>query len=336
MFEAHSRMTSLGAKSFLSSSSISSISSSGSSSSSISSFDFSDSSPPASASRSGPERPAQLLSSFTPDELLLPTQPPRFQAVQVPHQVNLRNFRLQATKLASVSDIVVYSASGLASPELLAVAENFLEAQRQIRHRRLNDADTPEELVEYQVFVVVDPFEVFERRYPDLVAVSSHGFSRHRVDFFEREREEMRILTQASPIGEGVWLGNTQDVPLPRDGARSHLSDLESLAAALEHPTEFGQTKNATRSRMVSSDSSSSLDRDEMEDGNPNAFSICVEAHDQAYMATADTLKSFEELLDKVTFNLKPDERLDPSQIVHLECISTGQACVQPGSMVGL
>ena len=347
-YQPHSRISSLGSTSFASTSSVSSFTSSSSSScsSSDSSYDSADSPiTPASATQSGPERRASLLtSSFFPEDLLLPSEPPRFQRPCVPFNVNLRNFRLQASKFATVSDIVVYSADGLSSPELLPTAERFLKAQRDMRRTRLEEDDDEEDLLEYNVFVITDRFDVFERHFPSLVAVDSAGFPRNKVDFFEREREEMRILTQATEIADGVWLGNTQDVPIPALPAirTQHATELSSFGEALRNAVNgtAAQTSGlpaalGPRSRMVSSDSSSSLDREEMEDGNPNAFSICIEAHDQAVMSTPDTFAEYDQLLANAQ-QINKDGSVDADKILHLECISTGQACVSAGSMVSL
>ncbi|KAF8339540.1 uncharacterized protein EI90DRAFT_2249931 [Cantharellus anzutake] len=73
----------------------------------------------------------------------------------------------------------------------------------------------------YNVFVITDPFEVFERDYPDLVALDTNGNPVHHIDFMAREKEEMRQLTQATQICDNLWLGNTADVPL---------ADVNSLA----------------------------------------------------------------------------------------------------------
>jgi len=51
-----------------------------------------------------------------------------------------------------------------------------------------------------------DTFDDFEQHYPELIAVDASGFSRNRVDFIEREREEMQRLTTASEIDENVWV----------------------------------------------------------------------------------------------------------------------------------
>lgn len=52
----------------------------------------------------------------------------------------------------------------------------------------------------------LDPFEVFERDHSHLVAVNAKGRDINRIDFFAREKEEMRELTKASEIADGVWV----------------------------------------------------------------------------------------------------------------------------------
>lgn len=65
-----------------------------------------------------------------------------------------------------------------------------------------------------EIFSLADPFSVFEREYPTLVAIDSHGFTRNKLDFFEREREEMRVLTQATEISPNVWVRTANDCPI--------------------------------------------------------------------------------------------------------------------------
>ncbi|GAA5884779.1 hypothetical protein JCM6882_005390 [Rhodosporidiobolus microsporus] len=166
------------------------------------------------------------------------------------HNVNLRHFNLQAAKYASVSDVVVYGENGI--DETVVEAAARLREAMDYEWKKRGCAG-----VRYNVFVVSDPFSAFEREFPHLVAIDAHGFSRNRINFFDREKEEMRVLTQASEIGENVWLGNTQDVPLAKSYARP-----------------------------LSSDSTSSL----IDDGNPYSFSICVESHDGAPLCASETL----------------------------------------------
>jgi dual specificity MAP kinase phosphatase len=257
-------------------SSFSSLSTSSLSSSSSSAYSLLANSSPSSFSSlpGGPEpRAAVLVSSLNPDDVLSPDDV--FVEPALPSSVNLRNFKLQAAKYASISDIVIYSEQGV-TPEALQLAQRVRHAQKRIFAQRGGMAC---DAVEYNVYVIADPFEAFERdpALSHLVAVDSSGFARNRVDFFEREREEMARLTHASPIADGVWLGNDADVPRhPEPDARGRAKNgTGGLAASLDSITELG----------------------EMEDGNQLAFSICVEAHDQATMVDEETLQGCDRLL---------------------------------------
>lgn len=247
----------------------------------------------------GPEeRPCQLLSSFEADDLLQ-AHANRFARPPLAPGINLRNFRVQATRYASVSDIVIYAARG-PTREAVALARRFADAQDAMRSQRA---------VRYHVYVVTDSFDVFERCHPDLVAVDRRGWPRRKVDFMDREREEMRALTAASEIGDNVYLGNTSDVPVAT-------------------PT------SAVRERVLTSDSASSFGTQVDQDAaNPVGFSVCIEAHDQAQMSRHDYLRALEHQLKRhalaVTSDgrrrdiVRPDATAD---ILHLECLSTTQA----------
>ncbi|CAG8459894.1 13851_t:CDS:2 [Funneliformis caledonium] len=160
--------------------------------------------------------------------------------------VNLRNFKIQVSKYVTLSDIVVYGENGL-NDTVLEIAKQAAWAQQALRENSTNGID-------YEVFVILDPFSFFEKEFPELVALDSHGITRNKVNFLEKEREEMRLLTAASEISHNVWLGNTQDVPVSSD--------------------------------MDPADSAISLI-----DDNPRQFSICIESHDLAEMADQTTLK---------------------------------------------
>ncbi|GAA5946181.1 hypothetical protein JCM10213_001632 [Rhodosporidiobolus nylandii] len=220
--------------------------------------------------------------------------------------VNLRHFALQAAKYASISDIVVYGENGIDE----AVVEMATKVREAVNHEWERRGCRG---VRYNVFIVSDPFSAFERDFPRLVSIDSHGFSRNRLNFFEREKEEMRVLTQASEIGENVWLGNTQDVPLAK-----------------------------TNNRPLSSDSQSSI----LDDGNPFSFALCIESHDGAPLMSPDTLSLADGALnvlesqgqahDEIRRLLRDDNdfieakttvlRPHVDDIVHLEALSTSQA----------
>ncbi|GAA5969879.1 hypothetical protein JCM11641_008072 [Rhodosporidiobolus odoratus] len=220
--------------------------------------------------------------------------------------VNLRHFALQAAKYATISDVVIYGENGIDE----SVVDTAIKVREAMDHEWEKRGCTG---VRYNVFIVSDPFTTFERDFPHLVSIDSLGFSRNRLNFFEREKEEMRVLTAASEIGENVWLGNTQDVPLAK-----------------------------THNRPLSSDSQSSL----LDDGNPYSFAVCVEAHDGSPLMAANTLALADGALnmleaqgqayDEVRRLLRDDNeyveakttvlRPHVDDIIHLETLSTPTA----------
>ncbi|EPQ31721.1 uncharacterized protein PFL1_01054 [Pseudozyma flocculosa PF-1] len=175
--------------------------------------------------------------------------------------VSLRNFKIQCAKYATISDIVVYCPAGY-HPGALRLAQWFREAQDALwRDRQARGLGG----LRYNVFVVTDPFDAFERCCPELVAVDGCGFSRNRVDFVDREREEMQRLTAASEIDDNVWLGCTGDLPgLPG----SDCTDDEPLTPD--------------------------------EEGNPHCFAVCIEAHDAAASPNKARLAHANHFLDAI------------------------------------
>ncbi|GAA5935872.1 tyrosine/serine/threonine protein phosphatase PPS1 [Sporobolomyces koalae] len=234
----------------------SSASSNPSSSSSSSSSDRSSSASPPPAAPS-----ARLVSSYDASQILETDPATGLTSFAIPKlaaQVNLRHFALQAAKYATISDIVVYGEQG--------VDESVVETAR--RAREAIDLERSKQRgngLEYNVFIISEPFSVFEAQHPELVALDASGFPRNYVNFFDREKHEMSALTQASLIGQNVWLGNTADVP-----------------------------KAPVHSRSLSRDSTSSL----LSDGNPNSFAVCIESHDNAALHSSDLLGRVEHALD--------------------------------------
>ncbi|CAG8806681.1 19689_t:CDS:2, partial [Dentiscutata erythropus] len=159
--------------------------------------------------------------------------------------INLRNFKIQVAKYATLSDIFVYGENGV-DDNVMEVAKQIAWAQKLFRKDKPN-------LMEYEVFVIVDPFSYFEEEYPELVSIDSKGVIRNKINFLDREREEMKILTSASEISTNVWLGNTQDVPIS--------SDLDPADSAIS-----------------------------LIDDNPHQFCVCIESHDLAEMPDETTL----------------------------------------------
>lgn len=179
-----------------------------------------------------------------------------------PRGVNLRNFKIQAAKYATVSDIVIYCPAGF-HDGVLRMARWFREAHeaswQERQERELGG-------LRYNVFIVAEPFEEFERSTPHLVAVDQRGYSRNRVDFVDREREEMQRLTAASPLDANVWLGCTADVP------------------------SFGDDEEAE----------DTVNTQWAAESNPHGFSICVECHDTAEVPDNGKLAHASHYLDAV------------------------------------
>jgi dual specificity MAP kinase phosphatase len=156
---------------------------------------------------------SKLRGALSPDELLLePSHPkdlPCFHEIDPRDGFSVRNFQIQACKMATVSDIVVYGDAKTPRDEVLKLAKSISQAQKIWKQRQLaTDRDTPT----FHTFVVTENFETIEKRHPQLVAIDSRGFMTGKVpDFFFWERKEMCIMSKASEISKNVYLGPTPD-----------------------------------------------------------------------------------------------------------------------------
>ncbi|KAK9370217.1 hypothetical protein V1509DRAFT_617090 [Lipomyces kononenkoae] len=120
--------------------------------------------------------------------------------------VGLRNFDIQVAKIATLSDIVVYSKKGQPTDGLLGLAKRI--AQAQLYHRAITPG-----CPEFNTFIVLDPFDVFEQQYPELVAITANGkCHEHARDFLYHERREMSLMSAASEVTPGLYLGNVADM----------------------------------------------------------------------------------------------------------------------------
>ncbi|KAA1086665.1 tyrosine/serine/threonine protein phosphatase pps1 [Puccinia graminis f. sp. tritici] len=255
----------------------------------------------------GPEPRASLLrSSLLPHDIL--ERCPHsgqymgfFASPRLPPTVNLRLFRQQPSRYATISDIVVYSEAGM-SDDAIALAQLIRIAQDQCFHSRGGHAANA---IEYNVYIVSEPFEVFERDFSHVVAVDGWGYRRNKIDFFEREREEMAALTRATEISDNVWLGNSAGVPLPKEDASTSCQ----RAAFDERPP-------TVTSHLAKAD----------EHGNA-PFDVCIEAHDQAAITSSLQFHLNQNYLDRIKQRAKNDNDSDLAEIIHMEVPSTGQSC---------
>ncbi|KAG8904659.1 tyrosine/serine/threonine protein phosphatase pps1 [Tulasnella sp. 403] len=239
---------------------------------------------PVPPSHDAPRRPSHVLTcSFHPDELLTHSPSgPVFLNPKIPDGISLRNFGIQVPIYATLADIVVYSPKGR-TRAAVALAEKFkqaIEAKAVERGFVIPGSDGKEvtmspEGVVYNVYVVSDPFETFEKNYRHLVAIDSKGNLVRKTDFMEREKEEMRNLTRASEIAENVHLGNTADVPLLADP-----------------PTPIASPNGSGSSLPVYP----GLDPFDPSN-NPGGYDLCIECHDMASFPTVNQLRGVEERL---------------------------------------
>lgn len=128
------------------------------------------------------------------------------------------------------------------------------------------------------------------------------------VDFAAREREEMRELTRASPIlGDVVYLGNANDVPLPAPRA-PHITSpsphrlRDMIIVDEDHKLEDEDS--------FSDDSDADIDENGNENGNewaegheedafdasdnPDGYDVCIECRDCAPIPSLDVLQAAE------------------------------------------
>ncbi|KAI9616190.1 hypothetical protein KEM48_005449 [Puccinia striiformis f. sp. tritici PST-130] len=224
-----------------------------------------------------------------------------FASPRLPPTVNLRLFRQQPSRYATISDIVVYSESGM-SDDAIALAQLIRIAQAQCFHNRGGHAANA---IEYNVYIVSEGFENFERQFSHVVAVDGWGYRRNKIDFFEREREEMASLTKASEIAENVWLGNSADVPLPK----------EDLAASRQR-SAFDDRPSTVTSHFAKAD----------EYGNA-PYDVCIEAHDQAAITPSLQFNINQNYLDHIKQRAQSGNTADLAEIIHMEVPSTGQSC---------
>lgn len=133
---------------------------------------------------------------------------------------SVRNFHIQAAKMAQLSDIVVYGDDTTDHRIIKSVAERTSLVQRKWR----KDMEASGQNVEsYHTYVLTTPFEDVEQQHPELVAIDSNGNATGRViDFLQCERTEMCAMSKASEISQGVFQGPTPCPMVPGQEAISY------------------------------------------------------------------------------------------------------------------
>lgn len=150
---------------------------------------------------------SRIRGAVAPDEILnLSESNGRgFLDCDPPDGFSVRNFHIQAAKMALVSDIVVYGDEETDHRIIKSVAERTASVQKKWRRELESMGQCPET---FHTFVLTQSFEDFEQDYPDLVAIDSQGkYLDHTLDFLQQERREMCAMSKASEISPGVFLG---------------------------------------------------------------------------------------------------------------------------------
>ncbi len=118
---------------------------------------------------------------------------------------SVRNFHIQAAKMALVSDIVIYGDEDTDHRIIKSVAERTASVQKKFRKELENVGQCPET---FNTFVLTQSFEDFEQQHPELVAIDSQGrYTDHTLDFLQQERREMCAMSKASEISQGLFQG---------------------------------------------------------------------------------------------------------------------------------
>lgn len=147
---------------------------------------------------------SRLKGATAPDELLNCGNAAEFKDIDPREGFSVRNFHIQVAKCAVVSDIIVY---GDNEAEVRKLAWRVTAAQQAWRRNHEGH-----DYVRFNTFICTSPFEEFESKYSEIVAVDSKGqMTGNVMDFFHQERLEMSVMTKASEIADNVWLGPTPD-----------------------------------------------------------------------------------------------------------------------------
>ncbi|KAK3202928.1 hypothetical protein GRF29_154g1219990 [Pseudopithomyces chartarum] len=148
---------------------------------------------------------SKLKGAIAPDEILA-SGDSSFIECDPKDGFSVRNFQIQACKMATVSDIVVYGDLRTSPSDTVALAKRISKAQRQSEIRN----GLPR--CSFNTFMLSDTFTHVQEKFSRLVAIDSRGSMTGNVaDFFYWERFEMCTMSKASEISNNVFLGPTPD-----------------------------------------------------------------------------------------------------------------------------
>lgn len=183
---------------------------------------------------------SKIKGAISPEELLIPAavskstrkptsqqleQGPNFIDIDPKVGFNVRNFHLQACKMATVSDIVVYGDDFTPRSDVEEVATLMSQAQKAWSQRTDMSGRTEGK---YNTFILIDSFSCLLENHPDVVAIDAQGTLNPKImDFCRQERIEMATLSATSEISKNVFLGPSPDPSIPIESLPSTMKDLK-------------------------------------------------------------------------------------------------------------
>lgn len=178
---------------------------------------------------------SKLKGALAPDEILdcVSADSPAFIECDPKDGFSVRNFQIQACKLATVSDIIVYGDHKTSLEHTINMAQKISRAQR--HHEERNGFPS----YRFNTFVLEDDFDTVEMAHPQLVAINKSGImTGNIVDFAYWERYEMCAMSKASEISNNVFLGPSPDPNLRLDCPGEEQFDMLIEATDLAHVPE--------------------------------------------------------------------------------------------------
>ncbi|KAF2121475.1 hypothetical protein BDV96DRAFT_483649 [Lophiotrema nucula] len=183
---------------------------------------------------------SKLKGAIAPEELL-PTctdENGSFLECDPKDGFSVRNFQIQACKLAMVSDIIVYGDEQTSPNDTIALAKRISRAQRQYEQRNGFARGL------FNTFILSDTFSHVQKHHPRLIAVdSAGGMTGNVIDFFYWERYEMCDMSKASEISANVFLGPSPD-PQLQDSTSEEAFDVLIEATDLAHVPDSRSLRN--------------------------------------------------------------------------------------------
>ena len=181
---------------------------------------------------------ARIKGAVAPDEVLnlCETAVKGFVDCDPPEGFSVRNFHIQAAKMAQVSDIIVYGDDKTDPRIIRSVAERAAAVQKKWKKELEITGQTPET---FNTFVLMEPFEDFEEAYPNLVAINSRGqYTGEIMDFLQWERKEMCAMSKASEISKGIFQGPSPGLITDASGSDAHFDVYVEASDHAAMPTE--------------------------------------------------------------------------------------------------